>query len=122
MSEAILDQQELKNMEAAQSEPETVEQLRSNLGTAYVEMFTALDNLTYAGRENETKENDDIYTEKHTAMCAAERKLARRYHDMRKQSQESVKFVKYVDPNDKQEDDKVPADPQGQAEEDSYKS
>jgi hypothetical protein len=116
-SELAIDQQDIKNLEAAQNEPETLEQLRSNLGTAYVEMFTALDNLT----ECETKEGNDEYNEKHSAMCAAERKLARRYHDMRKQARESVKFVKAIDPNDYQEDDKVPADPQEQMMEDAAK-
>jgi hypothetical protein len=118
MSEAILDQQDIKNTEAAQTEPETLEQLRSNLGTAYVEMFTALDNLT----ECETKEGNDEYNEKHSAMCAAERKLARRYHDMRKQARESVKFVKAIDPNDYQEDDKEPRGPGDEQLEASYHS
>jgi DNA replication protein DnaD len=104
-NEAILDQQDIKNQDAATKEPETLEQLRSNLGTAYVEMFTALDNLT----ERETEESNEEYDKKHSAMCAAENKLARRYHDMRKQARESIKFHEC---DDRQEDDKVPADPQ----------
>jgi hypothetical protein len=115
MSEAILEQQDIKNMEAAQTEPETIDQLKSNVSAAYIEMFLALDNLTNDG----TKENDDIYNDKFSALSKAERKLSRFLFDQRKTVRESIKFR---DPNDYQEDDKVPADPQGQAEEDSYKS
>lgn len=108
MSDIALDMQEQNNLEASQNEPETLEQLRANLGNAYVESFTALDNYT----ERNSKESSEEYDAKHEILCAAERKLARRYYDMRKQANESVKFVKAIDPNDNQEDDRVPADPQ----------
>lgn len=114
MSEAILDQQDIKNMEAAQNEPETLEQLKSNVAIAYLAMFLALDNLTNDG----TKENDDIYSAKFDALSKAERKLSRFLFDQRKTVRESIKFHEC---EDKQEDDKEPRGPGDQQLEDSYK-
>lgn len=54
--------------------------------------------------------NKEWSMEKNDALWAKYKEADRKYRD-------SVR-----DPNDYQEDDKVPADPQGQAEEDSYKS
>ncbi len=115
MSEAIMDLQEQKNQEIALTEPATLEQLKSELGNAYVAMFLALDNLATC----DTKENNAEYENKSSAMFAAERKLSRFLYDQRKQSRESVKFEK--DPNDKDYNEPESRGPGDQALEDSYK-
>jgi len=94
MSETILERQDIKNMEAAQNEPDTLEQLKKELGEAYVAAYIALDNYTL----NPTRENDDKHDELFSALCTKERQLSRRLYDLRKNARESVKFEK--DPAD----------------------
>jgi len=119
MSEAILDQQDIKNMEAAQDMEDQLHNATREAEDKHSEYF-ALRHKVDSGFD---MEYEKVLWERYQKAHRAEQEFLWAKMDEKRYAQDIQCLAKEmgIDPNDYQEDDKVPADPQEQMMEDASK-